>query len=539
MQVAQSTRWMHKEAQRNIFVNLCVSSVTFVLWISCLSPGTVFAQEQMRLSEKHMAKVMAQDNPVRKQFLYLKYFKKDSIRQVKDLERYWQTQTDNLSDAIEAREKALSQKTKAAKDGVTTKIYNTVYKPWARKLARQQVAWLDAHHFKVTPSSRTALLNYFEDYFLKASQDESKLMELKQQMPDIPLPKQLSSKLNTYKVLNPDKVKELEQLAKGKLPGLEGVKDLQSKAQQYTGKVNGIKDKTQQYTGKLDEYSQYAKTLSNTDSLKGFVQTRGEEMASAYVSKIDGFSELGKAQGDLNKLRSLPGEYQNQMEQLRDSAYIKEQAKKKAEALAMNYVAEHPEIMQGVQKKMALLMKKYSIVPNSNDLSTAVKRTSLEGRRFRERLYLAGNFQVLNLDPFSIDLSPMIGYRFNTRFLAGVGANYRQSFTDSIPSFSPTVFGYKAFTSYDVIKNFFAYAEFDRNSPGVKKTETGSQLLWKNAAFAGIGRKFMIRPKIEMTIVMMYNFLHESRDPVYPKAWVVRVGLQTSELGLFKLKGRI
>jgi hypothetical protein len=517
---------------------MAVKFINLLLIGSCFLFHFAHSQARLKVSNKHVSKINNQSSASKKLALYRKYFKKDSIKYVRETDRYWQSKTDSIADYIHKREKAIDSKKKAIADGATSKVYNTVYRPWARRLAKNQIDWLDKHKIRISSFSRIALLNYFEDYFLQASQDESKLTELKQQMPDIPLPKQLSSKLNTYKILNPEKVKEFEQLAKGKLPGLEGVKDLQSKAQQYTGKVNGVKDKAQQYSGKLDEYSQYAKTFSNTDSLKGFVQTRGEEMASAYVSKIDGFSELGKAQGDLDKLKSLPDQYKTQIEQLQDSAYIKEQAKKKAEELAMNYISEHPEIMQGVQKKMALLMKKYSIVPNSNDLSTAVKRTSLEGRRFRERLYFAGNFQVLNLDPFSIDLSPMIGYRFNTRFLAGIGANYRQSFKDTIPSFSPTVFGYKAFTSYDVVKNFFAYAEFDRNSPGVKRTEAGSQLLWKNAAFAGVGRKFMIRPKLEMTVLMLYNFFHDIKDPVYPRAWNVRVGFQTSELAFFKAKPR-
>ena len=109
-------------------------------------------------------------------------------------------------------------------------------------------------------------------------------------------------------------------------------------------------------------------------------------------------------------------------------------------------------------------MKKYSMVPNSNDLSTAIKRTSLKGRTFKERLVLATNFQILNYRPVMIDFSPSVGYKFNSRFAVGVGGMYRQTFKASLSRLSPQVIGYKVFSNYDVVNNFFAYVEFARNS---------------------------------------------------------------------------
>lgn len=163
-----------------------------------------------------------------------------------------------------------------------------------------------------------------------------------------------------------------------------------------------------------------------------------------------------------------------------------------------------------MRTKLSLLMKKYSVVPNSNDLSSARKRTSLEGRTFRERLVIATNFQVISLDPVSIDFAPTIGYMFNKRFIAGLGATYRQKFgTDSIPALSPDVWGYKAFTSYDVLRNFFAYGEYERNSPGRESAEYGSNRIWKAAFLAGVGRKFAVHRKVDMTLIVGYNFLHE------------------------------
>ena len=231
-------------------------------------------------------------------------------------------------------------------------------------------------------------------------------------------------------------------------------------------------------------------------------------------------------------------EYKQQFDQLQDSAYWKEQARKKAEEMALDYITENPALMKAAKTKMDLLMKKYSIVPNSNDLSTAVKRTSLQGKSFKERLYLAGNFQVLSLKPVSFDFSPMIGYRFNTRLVAGVGGNYRKTFgdVDSLSRFASDMLGYKAFVSYDVLRDFFAYTEFANNTTGAGQTESSFERIWSTSFLLGAGRKFAIHPKIEMTIVVLYNFTRKPGDTVYPSPWVVRFGFQLSELALLKRK---
>jgi len=141
---------------------------------------------------------------------------------------------------------------------------------------------------------------------------------------------------------------------------------------------------------------------------------------------------------------------------------------------------------------------------------------------------------VPSIDPLAIDFSPQVGYKLNRKFVIGIGGTYRQSFGDSVPSLAPTVFGYKAFSSYEVVSSFFAYTEYDRNSPGIKKEEGKSVRMWNDALFLGAGRKFTVHPKIEMTLIIAYNFLHQLSDPIYPKPWMVKVGFQTSELAMLK-----
>lgn len=487
------------------------------------------AQEfQPKLSPKHLAKVEATENPVKKLQRYKRFYHRDSIRLWRDLGKNWDKQSDSIADVIHQRKKALEERRHRLADGVKSKIYETVYRPWANKQADQQLRWLDQHDLQVSRKLRIVLKQYFVHYFLQASQQDSMLAVLKMKMPSLPLPKELASKVKSFEALEGYKITHL----KNKTTGLHGVARDHIHSNMHVAKAMQLNDEVKRYSSQADQFGQYAGMVSDPDSLSRQAQEKAEQVATDYIShNVDGLDELTSAQQQMES-------YSTQLTQLQDSTFLQQQAQQKAEEMAMEYLANNPAIMKTVETKMNLLMKKYSVVPNSNDLTTAIKRTSLKGRSFRERLYFSGNFQLLSLEPFSIDWSPMIGYRFNTKFIAGVGGNYRQSFGDSIPTLSPNVMGAKAFASFDVFRNFFAYAEYDRNSIGIQKTETGTKRLWKNAAFLGIGRKLRLHRKLEVTAICMYNFLYEHPDPVYPKRWTFRIGVQTTDLAFFKPKSR-
>jgi hypothetical protein len=296
-------------------------------------------------------------------------------------------------------------------------------------------------------------------------------------------------------------------------------------------KLDDVKPRIAELDSDKNKFKNYT---NGSDPLKSFVQ---KESGVVITDRLEGMKEINelKDQNDgAKKLLDTPNAYKEQMEQYTDSTYIKEQAKKKAEAMAMEYLNSNPEILKGVQAKMNLLMRKYSIVPNSNDLSTAVKRSSLKGYSFRERLVIAANFQVLTINPFSFDFAPQVGYRFNQKFVLGIGGTYRQAFKDTIATLARQVFGYKAIVSYDILNRCFAYMEYDRNSPGMKREENKSSRIWKDALLIGVGRKFTVHPKLEMTLIMAYNFLYQHNDPIFPQRWVIRLGFQASQFAMLK-----
>ncbi|MFN3840774.1 MAG: hypothetical protein ACK4RF_08705 [Cyclobacteriaceae bacterium] len=295
-------------------------------------------------------------------------------------------------------------------------------------------------------------------------------------------------------------------------------------------------------TDSLADYSQLAKmykdkyaAYGNVDTVKRFVRSEASGWANNYIENLLEIKELKQYDEQVKNFRPLQNEYKRQVEALNDSAYRKEQARKIAEEIAADYLATHPEIMQPAKKKFDGLMKKYAVVPNSSDLSSARKRTSLQGYLLRERLYVATNFQVLSIRPFSIDFAPAVGYRFTARLVAGTGVTIRKTFDQPQPDMTPEVFGYKVFGSYDILSTFFVYSEVARNSTLVTINDQFSAArIWELSLAAGIGRQFLIHPKIEMTLLVTYDFLHKPGNITYPSPWSIRVGFQLSELALLK-----
>lgn len=253
----------------------------------------------------------------------------------------------------------------------------------------------------------------------------------------------------------------------------------------------------------------------SADSVKSLVSQQAKSWVEDQLNSSEKLAELQKYKAQADAFDPWKNEHVS-VEQFQDTTYLKETARKLAEEKALEYLSEHSELLDPIQKSMDRLMKKFKVVPNSNDLSTAIKHSSLNGKAIRERLFLALNAQVISLEPLSVDISPMVGYKFNTRFIMGVGGLYRQTFNDTQVSFAPDVLGYKGFMSYEPLNQLFAYTEYARNSPGIQQSETGTIRIWKDAWLVGAGRRFEIHPKLDMTILIAYNVLKTIHDPLYP-----------------------
>ncbi|MEM8567607.1 MAG: hypothetical protein AAGF85_14195 [Bacteroidota bacterium] len=251
-----------------------------------------------------------------------------------------------------------------------------------------------------------------------------------------------------------------------------------------------------------------------------------EQRAGDELKNVEGFDQIGD-KGELGKL----DEYKGQLEQTRQQMQqdlAKQRMKEKMASQAKEYISKHADKLQQVQSQMGELKKKYSYVPNSNDLSTAKKRTSLEDEPLGRRLVFGGNFNVTETNPVSIDLSPIIGYKINTLFEVGITGLYRAQFNadrSGVQAEGEHTYGYSAFVNHMVFKNFFGYLEGE-NISRVKIIQDQPIREWDQTLLLGIGRRFNIAKWLEMQAIITYNFLHENQDGVYNSPVVFKTGVR-------------
>jgi len=494
------------------YLGLCVC-----LSLTSLAQGL----DEMKLSGTHMSKVLAEDNAVKKRMLYLKYFHADSIKHAKKVENYWQAKYDSSFKGVTKRTKKL----RSIQDQAIAKTKNLAKQVQANATLNPDTYRMPKElELRYSKRQLEVIYRMAKQFLIDASKDSTNLIQ----------------DFNFKQYVEGVNISRATDLGKGKIPnnplGKLGGKDKRllaaaNKKKEAFGQVNNLKEEVNEYTGEYKKYKGYSNL--SADSAKQLAISKAEGEVSRRIMEV---GELQGFQSEMTQFTAMQSKYKNQLADLNDSTARKEMIKQQAEKMAMDYIQDNPGIMQDVQKKMSLLMKKYSSVTNSNDLSSAVRRTSLSGRTFRERLVIATNFQLLTIDPVSIDFSPMIGYKFNSRLSAGVGGTYRQTFKNTNVNLAPEVFGYKGFVSYDVVKSFFVYGEFARNSPGLLVNEGVVQRIWKDALFVGAGRRFPVHKKVDMTVTALYNFMHQVGDPIYPRPFVIRFGFQVSELALLKKK---
>jgi hypothetical protein len=441
-------------------------------------PGILAAQNvSINLSPKHANKLNTYKSGHKRLVKYYKFYKKDSTRFMKKQERHYKK---TLDSAYRAERKDEKFRAKMAKRGI------------------------------VLPDKRLAT----------ADTTEQQLKAWYAVMKD-------STSSDSLKTVARQKVKELSVQKAKQHPGFQNLME----KYQLTGDTADWKLLTQQVPG-LD-------TLSGVfDASPGEVFALAEKQAEQRLHQVMGVGALGGELAQAQQLQNLPAQYKKQYEQYLDKDHWKDEGKEKAVKEAVDYFAEHGDKLQHAQAGVSKLLSKYREFSNSNDLSTAVKRTSMKGKAFKERWLIGGNFNVVSTDPVSLDFSPMLGYKFTTRFSVGLGMNYRHTFSDSIRNswyISPRNTSYKAFASYDVIKAFFAFAEWEKSGIRLSSNDK-TRKTWKDNYFIGVGKKFLVHPKVYLTLTALYNLNSEDQNPVHPRRFQIRTGFQLSELATRKRK---
>jgi len=190
------------------------------------------------------------------------------------------------------------------------------------------------------------------------------------------------------------------------------------------------------------------------------------------------------------------------------------------------FVNSHTQEITEVHEQIKNVKEEYSKVLNSEDLNTAIRQNSLEEQSISQRLTYGANVNIINNDPFGIDLAALGGYMINRQFQIGVTASYRLLLQrdDLKLSQDQLVWGYSFYLSHTVYKNFFGFLEAENKIAHLKNDESSTS-VGNPGLLAGIGRQFQISTKGRIQVMILYNFLYEENG-VYQSPFVLKTGFQ-------------
>lgn len=482
---------------------------------------------KVNLSPKHLAKVNSITSGEKQLKKYKKLFSRDSNRQTKKQNKLLHRKLDSINKVSDAKMKlrllaekkginlpmdtlAMLQQYQALlpKDSASTAALKKKGTATAEKIATSQLSpdqLQEVAKLKGLYGTESTEVKKYLGAFQKKDSAATKELKLKALA---------TAKEQTMKALPTEQRKQLEMIQKEYGP--------------YSKEVSG-------YLSFLKD------SVDVMDTLSTLAGARAEQAAQGLLEKNLANGQIGKVkemQSQLEDIKGKPTEYQNKLKEYNDPEKAKNAAKEKAQQAALEKFAQSSQV-KSMTDKLNKLKGKYSSILNSNDMSTAIKEKSLQGRPLRERWVIGGNFGVASTAPLMIDLSPQFGYRINKKFQAGISIIYRVKFVDSVKvsnAISQDHYGYGAFASHGLILNFFAYAEFERTASLVKAAITGDKARhqWSNNLFLGVGRKFVVHPKLNGTVLLLWNPLHINGVTPFHEAFVIKTGFQLSELGLLK-----
>lgn len=268
------------------------------------------------------------------------------------------------------------------------------------------------------------------------------------------------------------------------------------------------------------------KRISQTDEIKALEQQSGR-----LTRSVNGWQESYKGMGE---------QYMDQSRQYADQDHLTAEGKRLATDYARDFITENIGQLEQLNNKLAGLKKKYASVANSTDMRSAKRRNTLQGRPLDERIILGGNFDIQLADPVLVDLSPLVGFRLNKKLTAGLGGTYRVNLTFDSKSLNAQddnrVYGFNAFVSYDVIKQFFVYGQYDYLGQKEHDQDIAEEVqTWEPGFMAGIGRSFRMHPKITGTVMLLYNVVENHIKNPLGNRFQVRFGFQTNELTFKKV----
>ena len=186
-------------------------------------------------------------------------------------------------------------------------------------------------------------------------------------------------------------------------------------------------------------------------------------------------------------------------------------------------------------RPLLLLIALFTLVVLANGQG---EENSLAGVPWKERIVTGGGLGLsFGSNQDFISLSPIIGYAFTKKFVAGTGLTYQYTkYKDVYPGKDVTTnnFGVNPFARYTVFRGIFLHAEYEYlNYEGIlPNLET--QRMNFDSFMAGGGVLQPIGDRAALFFMALYNFSYRDPNPgeflPYASPWVIRAGINVGAL---------
>lgn len=368
--------------------------------------------------------------------------------------------------------------------------------------SKDSLAQLDLDHEDVLPDSIVQLQKLQEQYYLYTNELYS------------------YETLANWDSLEQQSKQDLLQYSEDRLAG-----------NYYYQKYIGANDQVLRYRQELKTYKDSLKsTTLDKENREYLFILKKEELKKDYHATL-----AEKAEEELKKQASLdfPTDNPALSEALKYQEILNNgplDLVKMPEIKGKNYFKGKEKVLQSASSKANHLKEKYATVTNSNDLSTAVKRKSLENQPVIERFSFGGNFQIYIDETTSIDLSPEVAYHLDRNWSIGVSAFYRLEvkWDELSKALDQSIYGYRAFSEYRLFSSFFAHLEFESlvsPTPSIPGVEQSNKM--NNSFLAGVERRIQMGGGAEAQLALLYNFNYKE-NPTYTSPWNVRFGFNVN-----------
>lgn len=291
----------------------------------------------------------------------------------------------------------------------------------------------------------------------------------------------------------------------GNVPGLEGVKDV-------TKNLEGVSAVTQQAESLQQSAGQITEAAGNVQQV--------DKLAESQAGKLTEVKALQEQAGNL-PANPLGGEEQ-----------AKEQLMSQARKVAVDHFAGKQEQLKQAMDQMAKYKQKYGSVQSIKDLPKRPPN-AMKGRPFRERLVPGITLQVQHEDAtWQADFYASAGYRISGRITAGLGWNQRWGYNFDNGKFRPgtRIFGPRAYGEFKLKKGFVLRGETEYMNafvpPQYTATQDNGRREWVWGLFSGLKKEYNFIGNVRGNVQLLYNLYDPHNKSPYGDRLIARMGFE-------------